>query len=278
MKFVLALTVALFAASVSATSVTCTCTSTANTCSLFLQTCASSSSYGAAGTGSCVVGQTGATCVISGSGSCPDTNTGLAACGIYCYLVNALSGYTYSCSSGSCFPGNATVQLEDGSSKTMSALEIGDKVLTENGEYSDVYMFSHRLTDIRSAFVRIAAGGHSLMLTANHYLYVNDKLAVASTVKVGDKVKGHDGSDITVTSVEAAWADGLYNPHTMNGDIVVDGILTSTYTSDINPSLAHAALWPVRMLHSLGQNVVGEAFHAGSELLASVLPDGKARY
>jgi len=262
-------------ASVHASSFTCTCTNAASSsfaCSTFISECQALS-----GSSSCNPGSTGAYC--SFSASCVDATTGLTTCNSYCSVATGVLASTYSCSSGSsCFPANATVSLADGSTKTMSALEIGDKVLTENGEYSDVYMFSHRLTDSRSAFVRIAAGGHSLMLTANHYLYVNDKLAVASTVKVGDKVKGHDGSDITVTSVEAAWADGLYNPHTMNGDIVVDGILTSTYTSDINPSLAHAALWPVRMLHSLGQNVVGEAFHAGSELLASVLPDGKARY
>ena len=152
------------------------------------------------------------------------------------------------------------------------------QVLAESGTYSDVYMFSHRLSATRSEFVRIVAGQNELMLTPNHYLYVNGKLAVASTVKVGDKVKGKDGAALTVTSVSSTWAEGLYNPHTLNGDIVVNGIQTSTYTSDVAPSLAHAVLWPVRMLYSLGHSVVGHTFDAGSELIAQVMPDGKARY
>jgi len=160
----------------------------------------------------------------------------------------------------------------------MNMLTIGDKVRVNSNTFSDVYMFSHRLSAIRAEFVRIATSTNTIMLTPNHYLYVNGKLAIASTVKVGDQLTTRSGLSTVVTSVSTAWAEGLYNPHTMDGDIVVDGILTSTYTSDISPSLAHAALWPVRMLHTLGQDVVGHAFDSGSELLASILPDGKARY
>ena len=46
-------------------------------------------------------------------------------------------------------------------------------------------------------------------------------------------------------SVGREVATGLYNPHTMTGDIVVDGIQTSTYTAAIAPTLAHLALWSV---------------------------------
>ena len=145
--------------------------------------------------------------------------------------------------------------------------------------YSDVYMFSHKLAAARAEFVRIStAGGLSLSLTANHYLYANERLAVASTVKVGDKVKTATGEADEVTGVSSVWAEGLYNPHTMHGDIVVNGVQTSTYTSDIEPTLAHAALWPVRMLHSMGKDVVGDAFAEGSDLIAAIMPDGKKHY
>jgi hypothetical protein len=160
----------------------------------------------------------------------------------------------------------------------MDALAVGDNVLVGHEEHSEVYMFSHRLAATKSEFVHLETAEHSLMLTPNHYLYVNSKLAVASTVNVGDKLTNSQGAAVEVTSVSRAWADGLYNPHTMNGDIVVNGILTSTYTSDIAPALAHAALWPVRMLHSLGQDVLGHAFDSGSELLAAIMPNGKPRY
>jgi hypothetical protein len=140
-------------------------------------------------------------------------------------------------------------------------------------------MFSHKLAAVRAEFVRLAtAGGRTIMLTGNHYLYVNDKLAVASVVKTGDALTTATGERDQVVSVSNVWADGLYNPHTMHGDIVVDGIQTSTYTSDIDPTLAHGALWPVRMLHSMGRDVVGDAFAAGSDLIAAIMPDGKKSY
>jgi hypothetical protein len=161
----------------------------------------------------------------------------------------------------------------------MENLSVGDNVLVKSGSYSEIFMFSHRLAATNSDFVKITTvSGHSLMLTPNHYLYVNSKLAVASVVKVGDSLTLGDGSSALVTKVAHEWAAGLYNPHTMDGDIVVDGILTSTYTSDIAPSLAHAALWPVRMLHSLGQDVVGTTFDKGSDLIAALMPNGKAKY
>jgi hypothetical protein len=162
----------------------------------------------------------------------------------------------------------------------MDQLAVGDSVLVGDGSFSDVYMFSHKLEATKTEFVKISvsADEEALMLTPNHYLYVNNKLAVASTVKVGDMLTTGKGASVRVISVSREWAEGLYNPHTMDGDIVVNGIKTSTYTSDIAPALAHAALWPVRMLHSLGHDVVGSAFDSGSELLTSILPDGKPRY
>ena len=47
-------------------------------------------------------------------------------------------------------------------------------------------------------------------------------------------------------------ARGLYNPHTLHGDVVVDGVLTSTYTGVVHPALAHALLAPLRQLYSAG--------------------------
>lgn len=178
-----------------------------------------------------------------------------------------------------CFPANSTVQLVDGSSKRMDALAVGDKVLSTAGVHSDVYMFSHKLSAVRAEFVSIATqGGRSLMLTPNHYLYVNGKMAVAAVVKAGDELTTGTGASDKVVSVSNVWADGLYNPHTMHGDIVVDGIQTSTYTSDIEPTLAHAALWPVRMLHNMGKDVVGDTFALGNDLIAAVMPNGKKQY
>ena len=81
-----------------------------------------------------------------------------------------------------------------------------------------------------------------------------------------------------MTAVAIQLGDGLYNPHTMDGDIVVNGIKTSTYTAAIEPSLAHSLLWPVRMLYRLGVNLLDGVFNEGSEAIASVMPRGEKRY
>ncbi len=191
-------------------------------------------------------------------------------CRVTCYTAS---------SSSKCFPASATVELEDGTTKTMAQVEVGDKVLATTGEYSPVYMFSHRLSAVKTAFVTVETGVQSLQLTPDHYLYVNGVLATAATVKVGDEITLRDGARAAVTKVHTTWAQGLYNPHTMHGDIVVNGVQTSTYTQGIAPALAHAALWPVRAMYAAGMNVADEnTFAAGSQLLADALPNGKAKY
>jgi len=189
-----------------------------------------------------------------------------------------------SSSSPACFPAHATVQLVNGSSLRMDEISVGDKVLVNaDKDYSDVFMFSHRMpaSAVTADFVKLQTEtGHELMLTPNHYLYVNGNMAVASTVKVGDTLRSQDGSAVIVTHVTSATAAGLYNPNTLHGDLVVNGIVVSTYTSDVNPTLAHAALWPVRLAYTLGggADVLGQAFDNGSDFIASIMPDGKPRY
>lgn len=168
-----------------------------------------------------------------------------------------------------CFPANAIVTLEDGSKKAMGTLKVGDKVHVGSGEFSEVFLFTHEMEATLSKFVKIEAGlPKPLLLTAAHYLYVNGKLAPARTVKVGDKVKDSDGKDVEVVAVSEEWAEGLYNPHTMHGDIVVDGILTSTYTETIHPTLAHGLLFPLRQMYKAGLTF-NQDF---TELLKSTLP------
>jgi hypothetical protein len=139
-------------------------------------------------------------------------------------------------------------------------------------------MFSHRDADVVSTFVQISTKAAELTMTPSHYLYVNGKLAVAGSVKVGDVLVGADGSDAVVTAISTIRTEGLFNPHTMDGDIVVNGIKTSTYTSAVAPSLAHAALWPVRMLYALGYDIVNGAFDEGSALIAAIMPNGRKSY
>jgi hypothetical protein len=161
---------------------------------------------------------------------------------------------------GGCFPANATVELKDGQHTTMSKLQVGDVVRVGPTEFSKVYMFSHKTMEVKAKFVKLTTAKGAVRLTAGHYLYVNGQLQTARTVKLGDLI-----STGNVTAVSAEWADGLFNPHTLHGDIVVDGVQTSTYTENVAPALAHALLWPLRMLATAGVKIAGDDYNQGGE-------------
>ena len=172
-----------------------------------------------------------------------------------------------------CFPGDATVELEDGSIKTMSTLNIGDKVRVGPKTFSDVFMFTHKLSGGEFEFVKISAGSSQVTLTKGHYLYVNGKLAAAKTVKVGDHVELYNGEAITVSAISCVKGTGLYNPQTVNGNIVVNNIRASTYTTTVEPMLAHKLLVPFRALYNaLGLST--SVFNAGADNMAKLVPSG----
>lgn len=150
----------------------------------------------------------------------------------------------------SCFPGDATVLLDSGVIRKMADLSIGDRVYTGNGLYSDVFMFTHKLSESQHRFLHIGtASGSKLKVTPGHYLYVNGNLAPAKAIALGDMLELADGSSEPVTQVSEVEASGLYNPQTLNGDIFVDGVKASTYTTAVAPAIAHAALSPLRALY-----------------------------
>lgn len=162
-----------------------------------------------------------------------------------------------------CFPADAEVTTADDDVKQMGQLAVGDKVHVGSNQFDDVFLFTTKIEAATSKFVSLATAATEkpLRLTESHYLYVNGELAQAGTVKVGDMLTLANGNKAAVTEVSAAWAPGLYNPHTLNGDIVVDGILTSTYTGAVNPTLAHALLLPLRQMYSAGATF-GQGFSA----------------
>lgn len=156
-----------------------------------------------------------------------------------------------------CFPGSATVTLRDGRRKAMHEVRVGDEVLAAvmpRVTYSTVYVLTHADAGKRQShtYVRIRlASGAALKLTPGHYVYVDGRARRASDVSPGAAMYIHDGSDgFRVDSVVAVdystEALGLFNPHTVHGDIVVDDVQASTYTASVHSQVAHALLAPVR--------------------------------
>ena len=153
-----------------------------------------------------------------------------------------------------CFPASAKATLESGSTVRMNQLKIGDRVHVGKGVYSDVFMFTHYDAEYTSSnYVRLRTSDNlRITLTTTHYIYANDKLVPASEVKVGDYLLRGDGTKSIVTEVQHKVKEqGLYNPQTIHGSIVVDGVTCSTYTKAVEPKLAHALLSPLRAIYRL---------------------------
>ena len=116
-------------------------------------------------------------------------------------------------------------------------------------------MFSHRLEEASYNFIELKTATTTLAITPNHFLYVNGELREARFVSAGDNLTLASGEQDTVLSVGRVQKDGIFNPHTLQGDIVVDGVLTSTYTSAFSPTLAHVVLAPLRALYRAGVDI-----------------------
>lgn len=175
-----------------------------------------------------------------------------------------------------CFPAHATVKLEDGRVKEMRHLRIGDRVQVARGVYSDVFMFTHKVAELEHEFVIIRAGSEhgatvAVALTTGHLIYVNGKLERAGDARVGDEVELEDGRRSHVVVVECARFKGLYNPQTQHGDLIVDGVRVSTYTTAVKLGSAHSLLAPVRIVYRIF-GWTSSVLEQGADRIVALLP------
>jgi hypothetical protein len=133
----------------------------------------------------------------------------------------------------------------------MDELAVGDRIKVGNNLYSDIFMFTHKSPAVRNNFLVIGTvSGQAITLTPGHFIYLNNALVDSATAKVGDTIYLGSGAVSVVSSVSQTVEAGLYNPQTVHGDIVVNGIIASTYTTALPPGTAHALLLPLRALYS----------------------------
>lgn len=182
---------------------------------------------------------------------------------------------------GVCFPASALVHIADGSRVAMKDLKAGDVVMhSESGESSSIFLFTHRTHKTVAVFRQLStACGHNLKLTANHYVYANGRLTAAGVVRVGDIVRTVSG-DCAVTDVRSVKDFGLFAPHSVHGDLVVDGVVVSGYSRAVSPKVAHALLAPVRWFVGASgvTEPLGSAFYSGANWALHVLPRGFDKY
>ncbi|KAK9818877.1 hypothetical protein WJX74_006247 [Apatococcus lobatus] len=173
-----------------------------------------------------------------------------------------------------CFPGSASayVQLEDGTiaARTMEHLAVGDKVLVArtSGElaFEDIFMFSHQSPEV-SSFIELSTSDSSnISLSPDHYIHVlaagahSTKIVTAAQVKAGDQLWTTSSFAplsrlqwSTVSGSKKVQLQGLYNPHTASGTIVVNSVLACSFPNTLPPSIAahRAATMPAWVLYNL---------------------------
>ena len=127
----------------------------------------------------------------------------------------------------------------------MKDLKVGDMVLTNaRGDvYEPVYAFGHIVeSGIVADFVKIeyestdslgTKQGQSIELTGEHMIYLQGESnpVRASAVKIGQLLVGLGDGLSKVTEISVTQKEGIYAPLTASGNIVVNGLVASTYIS-----------------------------------------------
>lgn len=183
-----------------------------------------------------------------------------------------------------CFPSSATVQVRVNGVVRQTALgnlKAGHEIhVDELGSTSRVFLFTHRRHYGMYKFTRLTTkSGHTITLSGSHYLYANGRLTAARAVRVGHRLRTVSGES-AVVRVESVVERGLIAPHTMHGDVLVDGVVASSYTTAVHPRVAGIMLAPLRAAVRLGiaHEPVGALFYNGADNIASFMPRGPEVY
>lgn len=154
-----------------------------------------------------------------------------------------------------CFPGRAKVKTVKNKALPMRMLQIGDVVWSTDEETTEVFMFSHRDANSRTRMIRVECERNiSVTLSAGHYVLTDVGLQTASGIRKGDTIVTETG-ERKISGVKESWEYGLYNPHTLSGSFVVDGVIVSCYTTAVWPFTAHSLLAPVRAVYVILKSV-----------------------
>lgn len=173
-----------------------------------------------------------------------------------------------------CFPGSATVELISGKIVPMREVAIGDRVKTADGDFSEVYFFSHRDAHVTTEFVQLTATSglvssemHTLTASEGHYVHTDRGVVAAKNIKEGDTLYNENNEVLTVTKKEMVMAEGLYSPHTMEGSILVNGVRASTYSDVLPAKVAHLLLLPERLAYRAGFSLYGGQTYVGRKTM-----------
>lgn len=154
-----------------------------------------------------------------------------------------------------CLHGNGNVVLKSGATKLVRDIQLGDEVAVGQGKFSPVFMFTHRDPHFEAVFslIRVSTTGLSnsdsfadLKVTTTHFVHAKRGLLEAGRITTDDELLLANGKWSQVINISTFIDRGVFNPQTLHGDIVVDGVRVSTFTSTVNMNTAHSLLAPLR--------------------------------
>jgi len=168
------------------------------------------------------------------TGTCNDDET--------CCVVNGSYDCCSSDDSNTCFSSTDTVQMENGATKYISDLVVGDRVLSWDNvnskpTYTDVVYLPHAKNDIESTFVNVeVASGSSLKMTQSHLILAGDcaapsssfALKASASLTTGECVQSVDGV-VAIKSISKVKDIGIYTFVTNDEFVVVNGIVASPF-------------------------------------------------
>ena len=209
---------------------------------------------------------------------------GLCGCGCSCDSVEEVTRATEDepLWVGSCFSGDAIIQVAIQSpdsidsrlqlpvgveTKKMKDLKVGDSILSGSGEFSKVYAFGHWNPYRTTEFLQIWTSDKDpanyeqqlqpLEMTKDHLVFAwqknkdtaKPKSIRADALRVGDLVQTTMGS-ANVTQITQVTKMGIYAPLTLEGCLVVNDVIASSYVS-LHPTSTNESQNSWFGLHSL---------------------------
>jgi len=130
--------------------------------------------------------------------------------------------------SPACFSAFNNVEVQGKGFVSMDSVKVGDHVRASNNDFSRVFSLARLDHDLETDFLQIYAEGlpKPLEITAKHMVFSSDKAVRADEVSVGDMLDSNK-----VTEIKSVKRTGVYAPVTESGEIVVNGVRASSYTS-----------------------------------------------
>ncbi|XP_043920720.1 sonic hedgehog protein [Protopterus annectens] len=169
--------------------------------------------------------------------------------------------------SGGCFPGDATVTLENGVTKMIKDLNPGDRILAADEEgklvYSDFIMFLDKEEKSKKIFhvIETKEPKRRIPLTTAHLLFLSSnstnneepfQTTFASNVAPGQiiYISERDKNQLQAVTVERVYLKeyiGAYAPLTTQGTVLINGVFASCYAVIEEHNWAHLAFVPLRL-------------------------------